>query len=172
MTSKQYYIQNSTRQFKAQTESAAGLVKGNEVREGGFRIGVIDQIRAVTLPDGRTVSEMRMKLDRKVGEVPVDTSLTIRPRSALGLKYVEFRRGDSARKFRDGDLIPLNQSTVPVQIDDVNKLFDERTRRASQVNLTEFGNAFTGRGGDPKRTIEALPRPVGSLAPVMGTLGD
>ena len=44
-----------TYDLKAQLPSGANLVKGNEVRVGGFRVGVVDDIK----PDGRRPSAAR-----------------------------------------------------------------------------------------------------------------
>ncbi|MDX6651200.1 MAG: phospholipid/cholesterol/gamma-HCH transport system substrate-binding protein [Solirubrobacteraceae bacterium] len=161
-----------TRSIKVDVSSGSNLVRGNEVREGGYRIGVVEKIEAVTLPGGQTVSRLSLKLDKKVGDIPSDTRVKVRPRSALGLKYIEFARGSSRRKMRDGDLIPISQTNVPVQFDDVFKIFDTKTRQASQENLTTFGNAFTGRGVDLNRTIQALPETFRYLAPVAKNLAD
>ena len=62
--------------------------------------------------------------------------MLIRPRSALGLKYVELTRGTSDEGFEDGDTIPLAQATpAPVEFDEFVNMFDEDTRAASQANL-------------------------------------
>jgi phospholipid/cholesterol/gamma-HCH transport system substrate-binding protein len=161
-----------TRQVNVDVSSGSNLVKGNEVREGGFRIGVVEEIEPVTLKDGRTVSRLRLKLDRKAGDIPADTRVKVRPRSALGLKYVEVTRGHSKRTLRDGDTIPIEQTNVPVQFDDIFKMFDEKTREASADNLDIFGNAFTGRGGDINATIEQLPDTFRYLLPVARNLSD
>ncbi len=161
-----------TRQINVDVSSGSNLVRGNEVREGGFRMGVVERIEAVTLPDGQTVSRLRLKLDKKVGDIPADTRIEVRPRSALGLKYIAFTRGDSKRNLQDGDTIPLSQTNVPVQFDDVFKIFDDPTRKASQDNLNIFGNAFTGRGVDLNRTIQELPATFRYLAPVARNLAD
>ena len=39
-----------TRELKIELPNGAELVKGNEVREGGFRIGVVSAIRGASLP--------------------------------------------------------------------------------------------------------------------------
>jgi virulence factor Mce-like protein len=161
-----------TRSIQVDVSSGSNLVRGNEVREGGYRIGVVEKIEPVTSRDGQTVSRLSLKLDKKVGEIPADTRIKVRPRSALGLKYIEFTRGSSRRRLRDGDTIPLSQTNVPVQFDDVFKMFDEPTRRSSQVNLTTFGNAFTGRGVDINTTIQELPETFRYLAPVARNLAD
>ena len=103
-----------TRQLNVDVPSGSNLVKGNEVREGGYRIGVVTKITPVTMPSGQTVARLQLKLDKKVGKIPADTRITIRPRSALGLKYLQFERGSSHRYLQDGDTIPLDQTTVPV----------------------------------------------------------
>src|SRR5687768_16210328 len=161
-----------TREINVDVSSGANLVRGNEVREGGFRIGVVETIEPVTLRDGQTVSRLKLKLDKKVGEIPADTKVVVRPRSALGLKYIEFARGASKRNLRDGDTIPLTQTNVPVQFDDVFKIFDDKTRQSAQESQGIFGNAFTGRGGDLNRTIGELPTTFRYLAPVARNLAD
>jgi virulence factor Mce-like protein len=161
-----------TRQINVDVGSGSNLVKGNEVREGGYRIGVVTKITPMTLKDGQTISRLQLKLDKKVGKIPADTRITIRPRSALGLKYIQFERGSSHRYLQDGDTIPLDQTTVPVQFDDVFKIFDTPTRNASRQNLITFGNAFTGRGSSLNETIGTLPRLFRYLTPVAANLAD
>src|SRR5215218_1700489 len=145
-----------TRSLRVQIANGAELVPGNEVRSGGGRIGV----------------ELHLKLDKKIGAVPADTTVKIRPRSALGLKYVEFTKGTSGRTIPDGGLLPQAQTSVPVELDQFYNMFDRKTRRASQVNLEGFGNAFAGRGADLSRFIQTAPALFGRLQPVMANLAD
>ena len=161
-----------TRQINVDVPSGSNLVKGNEVREGGYRIGVVTKITPVTMPNGQTIARLNLKLDKKVGKIPADTRITIRPRSALGLKYIQFQRGSSHRYLQDGDTIPLDQTTVPVQFDDVFKIFDTKTRNASRTNLDTFGNAFTGRGISLNETIQTLPPLFRYLTPVAANLAN
>ena len=70
-----------TRQLNVQISNGANLVKGNEVREGGFRVGVVEQMAPVRLPDGTVGAQLKLKLDKKVGALPADTT---RERSARG----------------------------------------------------------------------------------------
>jgi len=85
---------------------------------------------------------------------------------------VELTKGQSKKLLHDGDTIPLARTNVPVQFDDLNKLFDTKTRQASQDNLVGFGNAFTGRGQDLNVTISELPAFFGYLQPVMQNLSS
>src|SRR3954451_21272808 len=95
-----------TRSLRVQIANGAELVPGNEVRSGGFRIGVVDEMKPVRLPNGRIGAELHLKLDKKIGAVPVDTTVKIRPRSALGLKYVEFTKGRSTKTLPNGGTLP------------------------------------------------------------------
>jgi hypothetical protein len=88
----------------------------------------------------------------------------------LGLKYVELTKGHSHNYLKDGDSIPLSQTNVPVQFDQLYNTFDAKTRQASQSNLQGFGNTFAGRGLDVNTTISNLPRLFGVLTPVMANL--
>ena len=68
------------------------------------------------------------------------------------------RRARARTTFADGDTVPAAQADVPVELDEVYRMFDEPTRKAAQENLHGFGNAFAGRGASLNRTIEELPR--------------
>jgi virulence factor Mce-like protein len=161
-----------TTELKVRLGSGANLVRGNEVRAGGTRVGVVSDLRPVALGDGRTGAELTLQLEKKLGDVPSDTTFRIRPRSALGLKYLELTPGTSRRAFRNGDTVPPGQATFATDIDEVFSMFDPPTRANSQRNLRGFGDALAGRGKDLGRTIEELPRLFAHLAPVMSTLAD
>jgi virulence factor Mce-like protein len=161
-----------TTTVKVEIANGANLVKGNEVRSGGSRVGVVSDMRPVRLPNGTTGAEVTLKLDKSYGDVPRDSTVRIRPRSALGLKYVELTRGTSKQSFRSGDVLPESQASASTELDDVFKMFDKKTRKAEQENLRGFGDAFTGRGQDLGRTLEELPGFMQSLEPVMATLSD
>ena len=158
--------------LKVNVPSAANLVKGNEVRLGGTRVGVVDSIEPVRHANGTVTAQLGLKLETTVKPLPIDSTVIVRPRSALGLKYVELTKGHARKTFNDGDTIPLAHTSVPVQFDELNKLFDTRTRQASQDNLVGFGNAFTGRGQDLNVTIHQLPQLFFYLEPVARNLSS
>ena len=153
--------------------SAANLVRGNDVRVGGSRVGVVDSIAAVPHPDGSVTARLSLKLQNSVKPLPDDSTILIRPRSALGLKYVEITRGRSRTGFPDGATIPLSHATpAPVELDEFLNTFNDATRTASRVNLYEFGNALAGRGADLNLAIENLNPLLTDLVPVMRNLAD
>jgi virulence factor Mce-like protein len=162
-----------TYELKADVPNAANLVKGNDVRIGGTRIGTVSDIVPVQHRNGAVTAQLTLKLETSVKPLPVDSTVIVRPRSALGLKYVQISKGASARGFADGATIPLRQARPqPVELDQVLSTFDARTRTASQRNLASFGNAFAGRGQDLNLAIQSLNPLLKNLVPVMRNLSD
>jgi virulence factor Mce-like protein len=160
-------------ELKAEVPNAANLVKGNDVRVGGARIGAVTAIDPVQHDDGSVTALLTMKLETVVKPLPVNSTVLIRPRSALGLKYVEITKGTSAKGLQDGATIPLRQATPhPVELDEVLNTFDDRTRAASRTNLNELGTALAGRGGDLNQAIELANPLLLDLAPVMDNLSS
>jgi ABC-type transporter Mla subunit MlaD len=161
-----------TRLVKVQLSNGAELVRGNDVREGGFRIGIVSDLKPTRLADGTVAALASLKIDSKYGALPVDSQVMIRPRSALGLKYVDIVRGSSTRLLPDGATLPLSQNVSQVDLDQVYNIFDKRTRAAAQTDLGAFGNAFAGRGPDLNATIAQLPATLKVLTPVARNLAD
>ncbi|HKP89302.1 MAG TPA: MlaD family protein, partial [Thermoleophilaceae bacterium] len=164
-----------TYNLRAELPGGANLVPGNEVRIGGFRVGVIDKLGTGSKTFNgrpRSIAVVRMKLDKSSQPLPNDTTVIVRPRSALGLKYIELTPGKSDTAFRDGDTIPLKSAAAPVEFDDLLNTFDDKTRQNSQDALNGFGEAFAGRGADVNEAILSLAPFFRYLAPVMANLSS
>jgi ABC-type transporter Mla subunit MlaD len=100
--------------------NAARLVKNNEVRIGGTRVGVVESIDTTQVnpnevantgteagATGGTVTqastsgnttccvaaELNLKLDKSASPIPEDSVFRVRYRSSFGLKYLEITRG-------------------------------------------------------------------------------
>lgn len=162
-----------TYQLTFQLRDASNLVTGNEVRIGGDRVGIIDKIDPVAHEDGSVTAKLHVKLETDVKPLPVDSTIIVRPRSALGIKYIEVTLGRSSKGFEEGSTVPLaNATPKPVEFDEFFNMFDEPTRVANQANLREFGDALAGRGSDINAAIVALDPLTKNLIPVMRNLSD
>jgi ABC-type transporter Mla subunit MlaD len=151
--------------------NASGLVKGNEVRMGGDRIGVVRDIQAFARHDGTTSARLSLALDDTRHHLPVDTTVRVRPKSALGLKYVELTAGSSRRTVAQGGTLSVPQgSGRPVEIDDFFNMFDAPTREGSSDNLLAFGTGFAGRGRDLNAALRTLEPLVTHLEPAARNL--
>jgi ABC-type transporter Mla subunit MlaD len=136
-----------TRELKVDIASGADLTVGSDVREGGFRIGLVSDMEPVQLPNGRTVAQLTLHLTPAHGRVPVNSSASIRPSSVLGFKYVDLHKGTSQQVIADGGTLPITQTQVPVQFDDIFQSFNAPTRRAIQQNLS--GSKRAGAAARP-----------------------
>jgi virulence factor Mce-like protein len=165
-----------TYQLKAEMPNGAKLVKGNEVRSGGFRVGIVKSIRSDRKTvDGkeRAIAVLDLNLDKQIQPLSVDSTLSVRPRSALGLKYVELIPGHSKRTFADGDTIPLSRATPNApELEDVLSTFAPQTRDDARRSLEGFGDSIAGRGEAINTTIRELEPFTRYLLPVMRNLSS
>jgi len=163
----------STYNLKARVPNADALVKGNEVRIGGVRVGVVKEVVPVQLENGEVAAELSLSLDKNAEPLPVDSTITIRPKSALGLKFLQVTPGDSEKGFKAGEMIPVTAAKPePVDIDQFFDMFDKPTRDAIRQNLSGFGNALAGRGPQINEAIGALRRLVVSGQPIVRKLAE
>ncbi len=161
----------STYNLKARVPNANALVKGNEVRIGGARVGVVKSVVPVQEAGGRVSAELSLSLDKNVQPLPVNSTMIIRPKSPLGLKYVQIVPGDSKQGFAAGETIPRSAAKPePVDIDQFFDMFDEKTRTAIQRNLAGFGNGLAGRGPQLNNAFVALRQLVESGQPALANL--
>ena len=169
-----------TYDVKAELPGGNNLVVGNEVRVGGFRVGVVEEIRpgVASSPEEEEKAEQRaiavvdMKLDKAIEPLPADTQLLVRPRSALGLKYIEMKLGKSQRNLEAGATIPLANTTKPIELDEFFSLNDEDFRKNLRTVFEGFGDGLAGRGAGINQTIEDAVPFLTHLEPVMRTLSD
>jgi virulence factor Mce-like protein len=161
-----------TYDIKAELPSGAKLVKGNEVRVGGFRVGLIEEIEPAVV-DGRSIAVVSMKLDKIIEPLTRDTQVRVRPRSALGLRYVQIDPGQNkAEPLQAGDRIPLAQTSESLDLEDIYAVFEGKTRNDVRSATAGFGDAFAARGPAINQAIESLNPFFEHLTPVMRSLAD
>ena len=131
------------------------------MRIGGVRVGIVEKIEPVQDPEtGAVHAKVDLKLDKSAEPVPKDSTVVVRSRSALGLKYLEINKGTSSEGYAEGSTLPLRVAhPEPVEIDEFFNIFDPATRTAAQGNLVAFGNALAGRGPGPERGLRRAAAP-------------
>jgi phospholipid/cholesterol/gamma-HCH transport system substrate-binding protein len=155
-----------TQELKVDVSDGSALTIGNDVREGGYLVGQISDMRPVLLKNGQTGAQLTLQISEKYKNIPADSQVAIRPLSLLGLKYVDLVTGHSKHDLSDGATLPEAQTRVPVQFDDVLKTFDPKTRVAIQQDLQGFGDALASRGSSLNDLISTLPPLLQNLQPV------
>ena len=181
-----------TYKVSVEVPNGARLVRNNEVRIGGHRVGVVEAIAATTAeasddapseaaatdqeltsganPD-EVIARLDLKLDKSVQPLPQDSTFRVRYRSSFGLKYLEITRGDG-EPAPEGYTFPVTQTVEQTEFDDINNTFDTQTRTNARINLEGYGNAFAGRGTSLNQAIESLNPVFTSLKPVARVLAD
>jgi phospholipid/cholesterol/gamma-HCH transport system substrate-binding protein len=160
--------------ISVEVPNAETLVPGNDVRIGGVRVGFVEAVDPVQDPQtGAVHAKVDLKLDKTVDPLPRDSSVVVRAKSALGLKYLEINKGTSKLGYPEGSILPLRAAHPnPIEIDQVLNTFDPATRHAAQANLVAFGDALAGRGPDLNAALGELQPLVRRLVPVARNLAS
>ena len=158
---------------KVEVDFANGdaVVPNNEVREGGFRVGVVNDMRPIRLADGTTGAQVELLLSPSTLVTPT-SRFDIRPLSVLGLKYVELIRGSGNRSVRSGYVFRESQTAASLDVDRLFNTFDAPTRRGVKQVLNGLGDTWAARGGDVNQALSVFPDVFTHLTPVMATLAD
>jgi phospholipid/cholesterol/gamma-HCH transport system substrate-binding protein len=128
--------------FKADFPEASLLVKEADVRMAGVNIGKVKQKELG--PGGRT-TRVTMEIDNRFAPIGRDARAILRQKSLLGETYVEITPGSpGAKDLDDGGMLPHSQVDDTVELDEVFRVFDPKTRKAFQEWLHEAGIATTG----------------------------
>jgi virulence factor Mce-like protein len=127
--------------------SANGVRNGSPVRIAGVNVGKVTGVSHVE--DGKQAALVTMRIDKKGLPIHRDATMKIRPRIFLeGNFFVDISPGSpSAPTLHDGDRVPINQTSAPVQLDQVLSALQAPTRRDLQSLLRELSSGLKGKGG-------------------------
>ena len=147
-----------TYRLTAEVPSAANLVRGNEARIGGLACGRRRRDHAEEATRGLLRRARPEARDATSARCPVDSTIMIRPRSALGLKYVEITEGDSSEGFEDGATIPLRSYARSARSRSTSSMpcSTSHTRDGDQQNLRGSGCASPAAASDLNQALGAF----------------
>ena len=118
------------------------------VRVAGVNVGKV--VKVEHAKDGSQGAVVTMRIDKKGRPLHKDARLTIRPRIFLeGNFFVDVSPGSpSAPELGDGDVIPINQTAAPVQLDQILTALQSDTRDDLRVLLRELAVGVDGKGAE------------------------
>ncbi|TML02739.1 MAG: MCE family protein [Actinobacteria bacterium] len=127
--------------------TANNVKPGSPVRIAGVNVGKVTGVDH--LPSDRNAARVTMRIDKKGLPIHKDATVQIRPRIFLeGNFFVDVHPGSpSAPTLGDGDTIPVNQTSAPVQIDQILGTLQTDTRKDLRRVLDELSTGLAGQGG-------------------------
>jgi phospholipid/cholesterol/gamma-HCH transport system substrate-binding protein len=135
---------------------ATQLAQEADVRISGVNVG---KVRTKTEKPDAAVTDTVIELDDRYAPLPRDTRAILRQKTLLGETYVELSPGDGrAGKIGDGGTLPRGQVADTVELDEILRTFDPKTRRALSTWLDQQGRAVSKSG-------EHLNDALGNLTP-------
>ena len=145
--------------------NAFSVIPGEDVKIAGVKVGKVDDLDVTPEQQAAVV----LRIDKPgFKDFRREAECTIRPQSLIGEKFVECTptqpRPENAqpapklRKIDRGEgkgqyLLPVSQTSKPVDLDLVNNTLRLPYRERLTIILNELGTGLAGRGGDLRLAI-------------------
>jgi virulence factor Mce-like protein len=163
---------------RAVFDNAANVVKGEDVKIAGAKVGKVKELAVTPLNKAAIVLEID-----SAGFTPFhqDASCTVRPQSLIGEKFVECTPGTTRAavlpKIQKGEgsgqhYLSLLHTHSPVDIDQVADIGRLPIRQRFSILINEFGTALAGRGNDLNQAIHRANPALRDTDRVLAILAD
>ena len=155
----------ATTSYKAVFTDATGVVKGDDVRVAGVKVGTVEGVEILD----RTTAEVSFNVGDET-EVTETTLATIKYRNLVGQRYISLAEGDGdGEELEEGGTIPLDRTQpaldLTVLFNGFKPLFAAMNPEDVNKLSYELIQVFQGEGG----TLESL---LDSTASVTNTLAS
>ena len=132
--------------------NAGGLRPDSFVRIAGVDVGTVTSVAPV---EGKQAADVTMQIQSNGLPIHNDATFWIRPRLFVeGNFYVDLSPGSpSAPNVKSGYTFPVQQTRVPVQLDQLFDSLQANTRQNLQTLLTAYGSAVKKAGPSFNRSI-------------------
>jgi virulence factor Mce-like protein len=135
---------------KVNFPEAVTLAQEADVRISGVNIGKVVSLKLAE-QNGKVqpYTTATLEINPKYAPIPANTHAILRQKTLLGETYVELSPGDrSGPKVADNGILPKAQVAQTVQLDEIFRAFDPKTRADFQTWMEQQGVALDGRGQD------------------------
>jgi ABC-type transporter Mla subunit MlaD len=148
-------------------EEAAQLAQQSDVRISGVNVGKVKKIER----DPGKLAVATIEIDDKYAPIPRDTRAILRTKTLLSETYVELTTGNrDGPALHDGARLPSANVARSVQIDEIFRTFDPKTRAAFQEWMQQAAIAINGRGQDLSAAFGELDTTFGEFDRLFRTL--
>jgi virulence factor Mce-like protein len=150
-----------TYEVKIPFNEATQLAEQSDVRISGVNVGKVQSIELA--PNGRQALATAA-IDDRYAPLPESTRAILRTKTLLGETYIELTPGSrQGPEMADGGTLPEANVAESVQLDEIFRTFDARTRGAFQEWMQEAAIAINGQG-------QSLSYALGSIEPTFNEL--
>jgi len=156
---------SGAKQYKAVFADATGVVKGDDIRVAGVKVGTVKDV-AIT---DRTRALVTFSVDDNA-QVTAATHATIKYRNLVGQRYIALTQEvGSTTKLADGATIPISRTAPALDLTVLFNGFKPLFQALSPADINQLSyeivQVFQGEGG----TLESL---LSHTASVTSTLAD
>jgi phospholipid/cholesterol/gamma-HCH transport system substrate-binding protein len=144
-------------QVKVPFSEATQLAQEADVRISSVSVGKVKSIELADSGPNRDLAVATIEIDNRYAPIPANTRAMLRQKTLLGETYVELTQGDrDGPKLPEGGTLPRAQVQPSVQLDEIFRTFDARTRASFQSWMQQLAIASAGRGADLSAAIANL----------------
>jgi phospholipid/cholesterol/gamma-HCH transport system substrate-binding protein len=141
-------------QVKIPFNEATQLAEQSDVRISGVNVG---KVQGIVLAPNHKQALATVNIENQYAPLPDDTRAMLRTKTLLGETYVELTPGsDKSKTLEDGATLPVANITKSVQLDEIFRTFDPKTRAAFQAWMQEAAVAINGQGQNLSYAIGEL----------------
>lgn len=148
------------------------LAEQSAVMVSGVEVG---RVTKIDLGEDEQAAEaiVTLEIEPEYAPMPEDTRAILRAKSLLGEAYIELTPGDKrSGALPDGSELPAAQVAKSVQLDEIFRTFDERTREAFKQGAIDNSIAMLGRGATMNQALGVLPGTLTELNDVLTVLNE
>lgn len=158
--------------YKAVFSDATGVVKGDEIRIAGVKVGTVDGVEILD----RTEALVEFSVEDET-EITEATYATIRYRNLVGQRYIALTPGEGGdEKLREDDVIPMERTSpaldLTVLFNGFKPLFAAMNPEDVNKLSYELIQVFQGEGGTLEGLLDSTASVTNTLASRDALIGD
>ena len=118
-----------------------------DVSISGVSVGKVVKIALIPHTN---LSDATIKLDARYAPIPKNARAMVRQKTLLGETYIDLTPGTkrAGNALPEGGTLPLAQVAPSVELEEIFRAFDPKTRRDLQIWFQSQAEGVTGRGAD------------------------
>ena len=133
------------------------LAEQSDVRISNVSVGKVTGIELEHSGENRDHAIAELEIDEAYAPIPEDTRAILRQKTLLGETYVELTPGsEESPTLAEDTTLSAAQVSDAVQLDEIFRAFDDRTRSAFQTWMQQAALALSGRGSDLSAALANL----------------